>query len=233
MTLKLSPEVCAAAIVAAARSYGDDPILAVTTPRKRGQIGRRSLAPAALAIVQATGCNRRKLCDLLAVDYFTLSTVGHAPRAAEAHAAALIAMGVSPEDIASGRFPAKPPSRATRMSSDGPAKAVPSTPALPAPASAKPKVDHLAAIRTAMARRAQLPKPAPRPADSCAWPHNVPGKEADPVCAETRVRGRLFCADHCLAIGQKATPVDLAPPVMPSTYRDPRADNPIGRKAAS
>lgn len=45
-------------------------------------------------------------------------------------------------------------------------------------------------------------------------------KDFDGVCAEEIVPGRLFCAPHCRAMGQKDTPVDLAPAVMPARYSE-------------
>lgn len=94
-----------------------------------------------------------------------------------------------------------------------------------------PKVDHTAVIREAMKRREGARRPAARSPSMCSWPNQVPGREAEPLCRETRVQGRLFCPDHCRAVGQKDTPVSLGQAVLPRTYRDPRAENSAGRGA--
>lgn len=62
MTQTLTAELCARAIVASARAYGDDPLRAVTVTRG---VLRRSLSPAAVALARATALERTQVCSVL------------------------------------------------------------------------------------------------------------------------------------------------------------------------
>lgn len=65
VTLPFSADVCAQAVIAAARALGDDPIQALTTARG---VGRRSLAAAAWAVHRATLTPVESVAEAFAVD---------------------------------------------------------------------------------------------------------------------------------------------------------------------
>lgn len=219
-TVRLTADLCAQAIVASCRVYGADPLKVMAASRG----GRLPLVPAALAILKVTGVTRLTLKRVLGVA--NTSLVRHEtappPLSQEAQTAAWVAMD-APEDT-------------SETASAAPAPARPE--AAPTPSRAV-VVDHTPAIKAALARRRErsidvvgaiVPKPA-NGEGLCHWPTGAPlGAQDDPTCDADVVPGRLFCAAHCRALGQKDTPVALAPAVMPAGYRDPRADNAIGRR---
>lgn len=62
MTLPLTPELVARAVVASARSFGVDAVHAAST---KGSHARRALNPAVVAIAWATGRSQNSICELL------------------------------------------------------------------------------------------------------------------------------------------------------------------------
>lgn len=241
MAVPLTADICAHAIVAAARCYGDDPVAAIGPVPNRGAVTRRSLTPAALAIIQATGFSRPRLCQILGIDYYGLSAVPKRPAPRAAWVAALDALGVDPASVKPSRFgPKAKPSPATTVlvvdnknpAGDGTVVAPP--PAAPEVSSpATPQVDHRPAIAEALARRrAQAAScsfevvgveadKAGIGLGGCCWPpKGVVSAMDDPTCDEKAVPGRLFCVDHCRAVGQKDTPVVLSTPDMPQRFAE-------------
>lgn len=65
VTLPFSADVCAQAVIAAARALGDDPVHSMTAARG---IGRRALAPAAWAVHRATLTPVDNVAKAFAVD---------------------------------------------------------------------------------------------------------------------------------------------------------------------
>lgn len=237
MTIQLSPEVCARAIVAAARSYGDDPVLAVTAPRgDRKVFVRRALTPAALAIVQATGCSRPRLCALFGIDYYQLSHLKRSPPAVAAHAAALAALGMTIDDVPPQRFG---PKAKPTVKDSAAADRLPIVSSLPTHAH-RPVVDHADAIRQALQRagsRAAVVATGEQPnagVRECLWPIGDPSDPDYRSCGSEAVAGRPYCPDHCKTAGLKPTPKPVAVVGrVAAPYRDPRAGNAVGRKAAA
>lgn len=219
-TVRLTADLCAEAIVASCRVYGADPLKVMAASRG----GRVPLVPAALAILKVTGVTRLTITRVLGVA--NTSLVRHEaappPLSREAQTAAWAAMDAGDDQV---EKIAAAPGRAEAEAGPAPSRTV--------------VVDHTAAIKAALARRRErsievVGAIAPKPANGeglCHWPTGAPiGAQDDPTCDEVVVPGRLFCAAHRRALGQKDTPVALAPAVMPAGYRDPRADNAIGRR---
>lgn len=76
MAVPLTADLCAIAIIASARSLGEDPIVALTGRKLRGRQSRsRCLRPAALALYEATDCHQGRLCLALGADRFGLNAV--------------------------------------------------------------------------------------------------------------------------------------------------------------
>ncbi len=203
MTIELNADTCALAVVVAAQSYGDHPVKALTT--HRGML-RRSLAAAAHALVEGTGADVAQVCGVLGSSVATF-------KAAERDNA------LSFQIARHAAFKAIAPNIRARWDR-------PLQPSAPAPTAAP--VDHSAAIREALQRRrsavvvvgveqdkANLTRAG---AGGCRW--HLHSSIAETVCDEPVVRGRLFCTEHCVATGQKTTPVELAPAVMPARYCD-------------
>ena len=84
--LRLTPELCAKAIVAACASYGDHPIRALEA--KGGHL-KRGVSVAALAVVQATGLTARRIESVFHLQASTLTRSRR--NANEAHGLALTA----------------------------------------------------------------------------------------------------------------------------------------------
>ena len=230
MTLPLTADICARAIVAAARCYGDDPVAAMSPIAYRGTKSRRCVTPAALAIVQATGCSRPRLWRILGIDYYNLTAVPKKSATAAPWRAALDALGVDPTSIQPPRFGPKAKVAKAKVASDpvvAPPVAQPSPPAL--------VVDHRPAIAEAMARRrargdvafsvagvdTDMPSAArsegtafstrsaadaligATEAGGCVWPMGDP-READyRSCQATPLSGRIYCAEHLKKAGMK------------------------------
>jgi hypothetical protein len=96
----LTADVIARAIVAAARSYGDDPVVAMTT--KTGTV-RRALAPAMYGVREATGWPMRQLARVMRMDGPTMrrARLNGGEKFTRAQAAAVTA-------LTSGELPAPP-----------------------------------------------------------------------------------------------------------------------------
>lgn len=207
MTVLLTADLCARAIIAAARSYGDDPLALIETARARGATHRRSMTPAALALVQATGFSRKSLCQILDIDYFGLSSVPKKPRSAAAWQAALLVLGVDPETVQASKFG---PKAAAGTVVAPPPVAQETTPA--------PVIDHRPAIAEALARRrARGDAPAFSVAGveadkaligatepgGCVWPMGDPREPGYRSCQAAPLSGRLYCAEHLKKAGMK------------------------------
>lgn len=207
MAVPLTADLCARAIIASARSYGDDPVAAMSPIAVRGAKSRRCVTPAALAIVQATGCSRPRLCQILGIDYYSLSAVPKKPAAAAPWRAALDALGVDPANIQPSRFGPK------AKAASGTVVAPPVAEETPAP----PKIDHTAAIAEAMARRrakgcgpvevvgveddkALIGATEP---GGCVWPMGDPREPGYRSCQAEPLSGRMYCAEHLKKAGLK------------------------------
>jgi hypothetical protein len=229
MAVRLTADLCAQAIVASCGVYGSDPLKVLSAKTN----GRAALVPAAIAVQKVTGVGRDVIIRVFGVANTSLDRheKDATHKSLSAQSAAWSAMDV-PEDHDTPD-PVPPLAPIVRR----PAAAI-------APVVAKPAVDHTAAIKAALEKRREKGFPVVGvEADKarlkagrglCHWPLGAPaGAQNDPACHDDVVPGRLFCADHCRAVGQKDTPVVLDAPVLPASYRDPRAANAVGRKAAS
>lgn len=221
MAVPLTADLCAIAIIAAARSYGDDPVAAMSPVAFRGAKSRRCVTPAALAIVQATGCSRPRLCQILGIDYYSLSAVPKKPTTAAPWRAALDALGVDPANIAPSRFgPKAKPAGGTVVAPPPVASEEPSPPPPPAP-----RVDHSAAILEAMARRRERIAAVPfevvgvqtdkaligaTEPGGCVWPMGDPRDPDYRSCQAAPLSGRMYCAEHLKKAGMKPVPKKIA-----------------------
>lgn len=206
MSLPLTADLIAAAVVASARSYGDHPIRAFEA--KAGPL-RRSLAPAIGALAQEGVGLAPDLCRIIGVNSKTYygAAKSETPAFQAAYSAAARAIRKAQP---AGMVVAPPP---VGLKTPRPAPRPATT-----PAPAKPAVDHTSAIKQALARRqaaAVLSSP-----DTCAWPKGGSGMIAEDPCGERAVQGRLYCPAHCRRLGQKDTPVLLGPAEMPARYTD-------------
>ena len=223
--IHLTADLCAQAIVAAARVYDVDPLRWAEV--KRGP-SRSALIAAAVAVEKITGRSRKDIAAVFGCPPTSLWGAEHRrdPFSAAVNAA-WSAVDVSEVRELEAAIRATPPA------------AIPT-----APEPAKIVVDHTAAIKAAMARRrvaavtvvgVEKDRAAlGGGAGGCHWPlAGTTARLSEKPCQAEAVSGRLFCADHCRAVGQKDTPVELAPAVFPTGYRDPRAFNAVGRASAS
>lgn len=208
MTLRLTADLCAQAVVAAARALGEDPVLALTGPKIKGAGSiRRCLCPAVLAIVEATGAYRHRVCAILGADKFAVAKAARQwPEAVEAARRAISADAAEPvaaEPV--GTVVAPPPV------------------ALEAPAPAR--VDHTAAIAEALARRrartagidvvvvgveADRALIGATEPGGCVWPMGDPGTPDYRSCQAKPLTGRLYCAKHLKKAGMKPVAKPLA-----------------------
>ena len=148
MTQPLTADLCARAIVASARAYGDDPLRAVSVTRG---VLRRSLSPAAVALSRTTMQERTRICALL--NLRDTSVTAAQSKSGEdfqrALAAALLALG-------------------------GPATAIPptqSTPAIAGPVEVDRAITVVDPPPKALAPpRMPGPKPLPKPAAAALTP---------------------------------------------------------------
>lgn len=196
MAVPLTADLCARAVIAAARVLGEDPVLALTGPKIKGAGSvRRCLCPAALAIVGATGLARQTVCRIIGADKFGLAQAARdRPEAVAAARAAIMSPQV-------GTVVAPPP-----VGQDA-----------PAPATAPAKIDHTAAIAEAMARRrakgcgpvevvgveddkALIGATEP---GGCVWPMGDPRAPDYRSCQAARLSGRMYCAEHLKKAGLK------------------------------
>ncbi len=233
MPIVLTADICAHGVIAAARFLLIDPVRAMEAKRGRPRV---AVSAAGLAVHDLTGLKLVQVARIFGLNSQSLSAantdVGGTANRARAHARqAMVAAGL---DLSGALpFPAEPEAPRRRPRPTPTPQTVPPTPAAPALETvSSPRADHTPAIREALARRASLPAAPKRTADACRWPLDIPDMKAEPLCRETRVLGRLFCPKHCRAVGQKDTPVDLSAPVLPASYRDPRADDGVSRQAA-
>ena len=231
MAVRLTADLCAQAIVPSCDVYGSDPLKVLTAKTN----GRAALVPAAIAVQKVTGVGRDVIIRVFGVANTSLDRHEKEPthKSLTAQSAAWSAMDVDEEREAAATVMPTPPAVARTM---------PTTRL--EPVVARSAVDHTDAIKAALAKRrdrgftvvgVEADKARLRTgAGGCHWPLGAPaGAEDVSPCHEENVPGRLFCPLHCRAVGQKDTPVDLGAPVLPSAYRDPRADNAVGRKAAT
>lgn len=248
MAVVLTADICAHGVIASARYFGFDPIKAVLAQRGRP---RAAVTAAALAAERLTGARRDTISRIFSIQPTSLARLDReGARAVErAVAAASEAMITAGLDLSGGGLIGEPP--VVRMPPwqlnrvAGPTKApVPDMP--PAP-----RVDHTDAIRTALAKMKTAPKfegvkvvvvgveadkaliPAAAP-HTCHWPLGDLLEGTLRSCGAEAVSGRMYCPKHCKAAGQKPTPkqIEIVGRVA-APYRDPRADNASGRKAAS
>lgn len=228
MAVPLTADLCARAIVAAARTYGDDPVAAVGRKRHRGDRTRRCLIPAALAIVQATGCSRPRLCQILGVDYYSLSAVPNKTVTAAPWRAALDALGVDPASIPPSRFGPKAKSGSAPdqpvVDNRKPARSgtvVAPPPVGPETPPAPPAVDHTPAIREALRRRqgvqfevvgveADKALIGAKEPGGCVWPMGDPREPGYRSCQTPTLTGRMYCAEHLKKAGMKVAPKTVA-----------------------
>lgn len=209
MSLPLTADLCAVALVAAARSYGDDPVRAF---QSRTGVLRRSLTPAATAISAHTGMLATPVCEALGIRFQTYYGAAQTNKPAY-RAAVRAALEALQRGGPTGTVHAPPP---VALKAPSAAAVTPSAPQPPAP-----PVDHTDAIREAIRRRkgvqmtvvgvekdqALLP---PVEAGGCAWPLGDLKAGTLRACGDTVVLGRMYCAVHCKASGQKATPKVIA-----------------------
>lgn len=209
MTVRLTADICAQAIVAACGVYETAPLKAFDCLRGPG---RSALMAAASAAQKVTCASREQTARVFGVHPVSLARCEREgkPQFLKAAAAAWLAIDI--EDVkAASPAPAPKPSK--------PVKA--------------PAVDHRPAIAEALARHRE--KMASRAivvvgveadkasigAGGCCWPpKGVVAVADEPICNDPAVPGRLFCSAHCLALGQKDTPVALAPAQMPQRYSE-------------
>jgi hypothetical protein len=222
----LTADICARGVIAAAQYLGYDPIKAAQA--QRGPL-RTAVTAAAVAAQRFSGRPRGVVARIYDVQPNSLarcervSTKGFDRACERAEAAMMAAASVQPAEALPPATVRAPAWEINTVAGPAPAPVLDIPPA--------PKVDHMAAIREAMKRREGAARAPVRSQSMCDWPNNLPGQEAEPLCRETRVQGRLFCPKHCRAVGQKDTPVALSAPELPRSYRDPRAENAIGRGA--
>ncbi|NBB51478.1 hypothetical protein GVN24_24645 [Rhizobium sp. CRIBSB] len=204
MTLPLTAELCARAVIASARFFGDDPAAVLMMKPVPGSRSRRSISPAALAILSATACRRDWLCRTLNIDYFGLQNVLKRKGAEDARDAALKAIG----------WPAGPQAA---VAEPAPVRGHRTPPPTPPALSVLKEIDYRPAIRAALERRRAKgletaapadDQPERRPDPVCKWPL---GDGADMrSCGEVVVSGRPYCAAHCRKAGLKPTPREIA-----------------------
>lgn len=187
MTHPLTADLCATAVVTAARAYGDHPICVLEA--KRG-LPRRSLASAARALSDRTGATAEAVCKVLGLSWATYQV------------AARKETGAYLKAVWSADHALQP------LLDQVPAPAAPS----PVVVEAAPAAyDHRPMIAAALARRAHV---APRVVDGvrpittegCLWPLGDPAEPDFHRCGAEAVAGRNYCAGHCKAAGQKPTP---------------------------
>lgn len=206
MAVTLTADLCAIAIIASARSLGEDPIVALTGRKLRGRQSRsRCLRPAALALYEATDCHQGRLCIALGADRFGLNAVRdsypdafEAARRAIASSATTVSVVDNRKAASAGTVIAPPP-----VAQETPAPA---------------KVDHTAAIAEAMARRrAKGDVPAfsvvgvetdkaligATEPGGCVWPMGDPREPGYRSCQAAPLSGRMYCAEHLKKAGMK------------------------------
>lgn len=224
MTIALTADLCAAAIVAAARSTGNHPIQALMA--KGGRV-RQSLAPAARALVAYSGLPPAHVCGVLNLKPASYSSAIRENRASFQTAFTAAVMALPDTEESDGAVVAPPaaapeaPSVSQRAVREM-AAAVAASPAAPAlaPEPAPIRIDHTAAIAEAMRRRAgrsAIPISVAgveadkallveRGAGGCAWPMGDPRSPDYRSCTAETVAGRQYCAAHLKAAGLKVAP---------------------------
>lgn len=234
----LTSDVCAAAIVGAARAYGDDPIRAVEA--KRGP-ARRAMVAAAVGLSAQTGILPKDACRVLSIHPASYNRAFREDRPDHRRAVKAAAAAVQ-------RFRRPPPSAETPTALyDAFAEAVRTTPAalvgpyqnikvqMIEPASAP--VDHTPLIRAALTKRAASPVKftvagveddkallPPAGAGGCAWPMGDPRDPDYRACGEARLEGRRYCAAHLKAAGMKATAKPIQTVGRVARPYNPRSD---------
>lgn len=210
MPVPLTADLCAQALVAAARAYGDDPVRAVLA--KAGRV-RRCFAPAATALAAQTGQRPSRVCAVLGLGMNTYcgAAAGDTPKYQEAVSAAVEAVArelKSPSPV--GTVIAPPPVASEE-------------PALPPPPATR--VDHTAAICEAMARRRERIAAVPfvvvgveadkaligaTEPGGCVWPMGDPREPGYRSCQAAPLSGRQYCAEHLKKAGMKPVPKTIA-----------------------
>lgn len=220
MAVSLTADICAAAIVASARVYGDHPVKAMVAKAGRN---RRSLAAAATAIVAQTGRLAPVVCNVLGLgrgtyDLAARMNTGEYQQAVKAAVRAIA--GLSAADIAEPRRTRPVPPRRT-----GTIVAPPPVASETPPTPARPAVDHRPAIAEALARqkarsagpafevvgveadRALIGATAP---GGCVWPMGDPRDPGYRSCQAQTLAGRLYCAEHLKKAGMKPVAKTIA-----------------------
>lgn len=204
MTVLLTADLCARAIVAACGVYGKDPLAAINAARA----GRTPLVAAASAAREVTGASVVTVSRVFQVHQTTINKnerIGDAKfrRAVRAAQAAILIEARTTPDA--GTVVAPPPV------------------ALEAPAPAR--VDHTAAIAEALARRrartagidvvvvgveADRALIGATEPGGCVWPMGDPRSADYRSCQATPLSGRLYCAEHLKKAGMKPVAKPLA-----------------------
>jgi GcrA cell cycle regulator len=216
----LTADLIATAVLAAARSFGDDPIRAMTATPKRGDPARRAVGPAGLVLAEVTGRTHVTLCRVLGLAQGALSAAGRRPGAEAAITAVRRALSsttdlpVVNDTKPTGGTALAPPPAAQK------APATP-TPATPPPPAAAPRIDHTAAIAEALARRkarmggltvtvagveADAALIGATEPGGCVWPMGDPRAPDYRSCRAPPLSGRMYCAEHLKKAGMKAVP---------------------------
>lgn len=263
MPVVLTADICAHGVIAAARYLGYAPERAMLAQRGASRAAVTAAALAAEQLTQARRDTIARIFGLLptslarAVRENTKAT----EKATALAASAMTEAGL--DLSGGGLVWEKPVDRRVKkVRLPGPAKVVLAAPAgtaiappvglkspvAPAPAepAAPARVDHTDMLRAALRRRegpvqyqvvgvetdhALIPEAE---AHACRWPLGDLMLGTHRSCGAEVVAGRMYCAAHCKAAGLKPTPkaIEVVGRVA-APYRDPRADNAAGRKAAS
>jgi hypothetical protein len=115
---ELTADLCARAVIAAARVYGDDPVLACTA---KGGHRRRAIAPAVLALAGVLHLSLRQVARIFGMRGDNVGRLaGRSARFLEAQAAAEGAVMAWSEPLETAGQPAPPPAAPPPAASEGP-----------------------------------------------------------------------------------------------------------------
>lgn len=211
MTVLLTADLCARAIVAACGVYGKDPFAAINAARA----GRTPLVAAATAARRATGASIVTVSRVFQVHQTTINKheregTAKFRRAVEA---AREAIQIEAGSAAADPAPAEPVGTVV----------APPPVALEAPAPSR--VDHTPAIAEALARRrartagidvvvvgveADRALIGATEPGGCVWPMGDPGTPDYRSCQAAPLSGRMYCAEHLKKAGMKPVAKPLA-----------------------
>ncbi len=194
----LSADMVARAIVASARTFGDDPVAALTATPKRGDPSRRAIAPAGIVLCEVTGATHARMSRVLGLAQGTLGEAWRRPGAEAAIRAVRDELAPAPPRAVVASAEAAPP---------------------PPPATAR-RVDHTPLIRKALQKRKGVPFEVvgverdalllPTPGQGgCGFPMGDPRDADYRACDAEKVSGRRYCAEHLRASGLAVEPTEI------------------------